>query len=202
MRPVTRAVAPASADQIAEKRQVATAARTRFSRRGLSGICTQVLPPADEPPLNAQRADRLPLPSRKTARLRHAAQGNRASGRDSCDRSPRRNPGPITERSTGSESHQPLQWEVQMEGNVTSPRVRALAPAGLATVLVLGSALTGEARPASPRPTNELGSAAGLAPDGRSVAVDVIAWCPERWIVLDATSPCRSRRRREPPRSP
>jgi hypothetical protein len=74
-----------------------------------------------------------------------------------------------------------------MAGNITSQCIRALALAGMAAVLVLGGALSAEARPASPRPTVELGSAAGLAPDGRSLSVDVIASCPERWIVLEAT---------------
>jgi hypothetical protein len=36
-------------------------------------------------------------------------------------------------------------------------------------------------------PTVDLGTGAGLAPDGRSLVVDVIASCPERWIVHQAT---------------
>jgi hypothetical protein len=74
-----------------------------------------------------------------------------------------------------------------MEGIFTSQRHRALTLAGVAIVLVLGSAVSAGARPAPARPTVDLGSAGGLAPDGRSVRVEVIASCPERWIVLEAT---------------
>jgi hypothetical protein len=73
-----------------------------------------------------------------------------------------------------------------MEGNVISQRVRTLALAAVATLVVIGSAMPAEAIPSS-RPTVDLQSAAGLAPDGRSVFVTVLASCPERWTVLQAT---------------
>jgi len=57
--------------------------------------------------------------------------------------------------------------------------------AGLAGFLVAGGALPATARPVQ-TPTVELGSAAGLAPDGRSVSITVLAQCPERWTVVEA----------------
>jgi hypothetical protein len=35
-------------------------------------------------------------------------------------------------------------------------------------------------------PTVDIHSAAGLAPDGRSINVNVLASCPERWTVVEA----------------
>src|SRR5687767_12486843 len=55
----------------------------------------------------------------------------------------------------------------------------------IALVVAAGLAGSGEAR-RSQDPTVELGTAAGLAPDGRSLRIDVIASCPERWVVVEA----------------
>jgi hypothetical protein len=73
-----------------------------------------------------------------------------------------------------------------MEGNVISQRIRPFVLAAVAILVAVGSAIPAEARP-SPRPTVDLQSAAGLAPDGRSVFVTVLASCPEGWTVLQAT---------------
>ena len=63
----------------------------------------------------------------------------------------------------------------------------ALRKSALAIALVVAAGLagSGEAR-RSQDPTVELGTAAGLAPDGRSLRIDVIASCPERWVVVEA----------------
>lgn len=66
-------------------------------------------------------------------------------------------------------------------------RVRAFA---LALVICLlggaaGAAGTAGAR-SSPGPVIDLHSAAGLAPDGRSMTVHLLASCPERWTVVEA----------------
>ena len=62
---------------------------------------------------------------------------------------------------------------------------RTLALAG--TVALLGVVV---APPAGARfqepPTVDIHSAAGLAPDGRSINVNVLASCPERWTVVEA----------------
>jgi hypothetical protein len=63
--------------------------------------------------------------------------------------------------------------------------VRTLALVG--TVAVLGVVA---ATPAGARfqeaPTVDVHSLAGMAPDGRSVVVNVLASCPERWTVVEA----------------
>jgi hypothetical protein len=74
-----------------------------------------------------------------------------------------------------------------MDRSSISRRVRAFALAAVAAFLVAGGALPAEA--GSPVPTRlnvELGSAAGLAPDGQSVGISLLARCPERWSVLQA----------------
>lgn len=73
-----------------------------------------------------------------------------------------------------------------MKGSLVSQRVRACAVTGMVGLLVTIVAMPAEARPIPPRPTVDLGSAAGLAPDGQSVSVDVIASCPEGWTVVRA----------------
>ena len=72
-----------------------------------------------------------------------------------------------------------------MEGSAVRQRGRALALAGIVALLAAGGARPAEARPAQ-LPTVELGSAAGLAPDGLSLTLSVIASCPERWSVVEA----------------
>src|SRR5687767_13352607 len=70
-----------------------------------------------------------------------------------------------------------------MEHGSARIAVRALA---LGAVLVLLPAAPAVAR-TSPGPTVDVHSAAGLAPDGRSMFVEVFASCPERWAVVSAT---------------
>jgi len=75
-----------------------------------------------------------------------------------------------------------------MDCNVLSQRVRRLALVGGVALLVAGGALPAEATPPFPaRLRVELGSSAGLAPDGQSVGIGILASCPERWTVLQAT---------------
>ncbi len=69
-------------------------------------------------------------------------------------------------------------------GAIARGRLRALALIGV-VVLGIGAAATAEARLAS-GPTVDIQSAAGLAPDGRSMTVQVLASCPERWTVVEA----------------
>lgn len=73
-----------------------------------------------------------------------------------------------------------------MECSIISQRVRAFALASAVGILVAGGTLPAGA---APRPTNlnvDLGTAAGLAPDAHSVAVNLLARCPERWTVQQA----------------
>jgi hypothetical protein len=52
-------------------------------------------------------------------------------------------------------------------------------------VVAAGAVSVADARPVQ-SPTVVLGTAAALAPDSRSVTLDVVAGCPERWTVVDA----------------
>ncbi|HEY3209510.1 MAG TPA: hypothetical protein VGL18_06895 [Actinomycetota bacterium] len=75
-----------------------------------------------------------------------------------------------------------------MAASIISNRFRAFALATMATLVVIGDGLPAEASPpVPPRLTVDLQPAAGLAPDGQSVFVTVLASCPERWTVLQAT---------------
>jgi hypothetical protein len=66
-------------------------------------------------------------------------------------------------------------------------RIRWLALAVVVALLVASGALPAKAGAAAPtRLTVELGSAVGLAPDGQSLGVSLLASCPERWSVLQA----------------
>ncbi|HEU0303095.1 MAG TPA: hypothetical protein VFR32_00805, partial [Gaiellaceae bacterium] len=71
-----------------------------------------------------------------------------------------------------------------MEGGIVSQRFRAFLVIAAVASLVTGAAA--QARPIPPSPTVELGSAGGLAPDGRSVDVHVTGSCPSRWTVAEA----------------
>jgi hypothetical protein len=51
--------------------------------------------------------------------------------------------------------------------------------------LVVGAAVPAEAR-VSPRAVVDIHSAARLVPDGSSMAVDLLASCPERWTLVEA----------------
>ncbi len=73
-----------------------------------------------------------------------------------------------------------------MDGDLVWQRVRASLLAGVLVLLVAGGAAPAQARPVPPSPTVALGSVARLAPDGRSVDIDLTASCPERWTVVEA----------------
>jgi hypothetical protein len=74
-----------------------------------------------------------------------------------------------------------------MEGTFGSRGVRNLiVVAGVAILFLAGRALPAEARPIEPSATVSLGSVAGLDPDGRSVSINLMASCPDRWAVLEA----------------
>ena len=62
---------------------------------------------------------------------------------------------------------------------------RTLALGGVVALLAALSATPAGARFQEP-PTVDIHSAAGLAPDGRSINVNVLASCPERWTVVQA----------------
>lgn len=66
-----------------------------------------------------------------------------------------------------------------------STTLRVLALAGAVLALGAGAAVPAEARP-DPRPTVDLHTAAPLAPDGRSLTVQLFVSCPERWTVTQA----------------
>jgi hypothetical protein len=63
-------------------------------------------------------------------------------------------------------------------------RVRAFTLIVLLGLLVVGAPSAWAAPPRPP--VVELGTAAGLAPDGRSMSIEVIARCPEKGTLLEA----------------
>jgi hypothetical protein len=75
-----------------------------------------------------------------------------------------------------------------MEGDLVPQRLRAALLAGAVSLLVAGGVAPAQARPIPPAPTVELGSVARLAPDGRSLDIDVSASCPDRWTVVAASA--------------
>ena len=62
---------------------------------------------------------------------------------------------------------------------------RTLALVGMVALLGVVAAAPAGAR-FQEAPTVDIHSAAGLAPDGRSINVNVLASCPERWAVVEA----------------
>lgn len=60
-----------------------------------------------------------------------------------------------------------------------------LVPILAALAVLATGAATAEAR-LSPGPIVEIHSAGGLAPDGSSISMQVLASCPERWTVIEA----------------
>ena len=72
-----------------------------------------------------------------------------------------------------------------MKGDVVLRRVRVLALALVIGLLGAGAAVPAEAR-VSPGPVVDVQSAGGLAPDGGSVTIQLLASCPERWTVVEA----------------
>jgi hypothetical protein len=71
-----------------------------------------------------------------------------------------------------------------MEAAVSRHRILALTLAAVIGLLGAGGA-PAEARQ-SPGPIVDIQSAAGLAPDGQSITVQLLASCPERWAVVEA----------------
>jgi hypothetical protein len=71
-----------------------------------------------------------------------------------------------------------------MEAVVSRHRILALTLAAVIGLLGAGGA-PADARQ-SPGPIVDIQSAAGLAPDGQSINVQVLASCPERWTVVEA----------------
>jgi hypothetical protein len=65
---------------------------------------------------------------------------------------------------------------------------RTFALAGLIALLGVVTAVAPAATRVTPQPTVEVQSVAGLAPDGRSISVQVLASCPERWTVVKAVA--------------
>jgi hypothetical protein len=63
---------------------------------------------------------------------------------------------------------------------------RTLALVGIAALLAVAAATPAGAR-FQEAPTVDIHTAAGLAPDGRTIGVTVLASCPERWTVVEAT---------------
>jgi hypothetical protein len=72
-----------------------------------------------------------------------------------------------------------------MEGGVNRHRVRAVTFALLIVVLGAGATAPGEAA-RSPAPVVDIQTAGGVAPDGGSITLQVLASCPERWRVVEA----------------
>jgi hypothetical protein len=72
-----------------------------------------------------------------------------------------------------------------MKPGIAGRCARAVVVTGIALLLTVGAAVPAAGRPA-PSPTVDIQSAAGLAPDGRSLTVQVLASCPERWSVVEA----------------
>lgn len=64
-------------------------------------------------------------------------------------------------------------------------RVVALAVVLAIVLLALGAGAPAAARPLS-GPVVHLHSAGGVAPDGRSIGISLVASCPERWTVVEA----------------
>ena len=63
---------------------------------------------------------------------------------------------------------------------------RASAVAGLIALLAFVAAATPAGARVTPEPAVDVQSVTGLAPDGRTIGVRVLASCPERWTVVQA----------------
>jgi len=62
---------------------------------------------------------------------------------------------------------------------------RTLARAGVIALVGLVAAAAPAGARVTPEPTVDIQPVAGLAPDGRSIGVQVLASCPERWTVVE-----------------
>jgi hypothetical protein len=63
---------------------------------------------------------------------------------------------------------------------------RTLALVGMVALLAVAAAAPAGAR-FQEAPTVDIHTTAGIAPDGRTIGVTVLASCPERWTVVEAT---------------
>ena len=72
-----------------------------------------------------------------------------------------------------------------MKRNLVRHRVRSSTLALVIALLGAGAAAPAQAR-VSPGPVVDIQSAGGLAPDGGSIVVQLLASCPERWTVFEA----------------
>jgi hypothetical protein len=72
-----------------------------------------------------------------------------------------------------------------MERGMTRYLLRGLVLAAVIALVGVGAAAPADARRTS-GPMVDLHSVGGLAPDGRSISVQVLASCPERWTVVEA----------------
>ena len=64
--------------------------------------------------------------------------------------------------------------------------VRPLAVAGLVALLGLAATTAPAGARVAPQPEVEIQVVAGMAPDARTVGVQVLASCPERWTIVEA----------------
>ena len=71
-----------------------------------------------------------------------------------------------------------------MKRGIARPLAGAFALVG--TIALLGPGAASPHR-LTPGPSVDIGSAAGLAPDGRSMTIGVLASCPERWTVVETS---------------
>jgi hypothetical protein len=72
-----------------------------------------------------------------------------------------------------------------MGGGMTRNLLRGLVLATVVALVGVGAAAPADARRTS-GPFVDLHTLGGLAPDGRSISVQVLASCPERWTVVEA----------------
>jgi hypothetical protein len=72
-----------------------------------------------------------------------------------------------------------------MKAAVVPRCIRAFTLALVIGLLGAGAAVPAEAR-LSPGPIVDVQSAGGLAPDGASITIQLLASCPERWTVVEA----------------
>lgn len=73
-----------------------------------------------------------------------------------------------------------------MERGMTRYWLRGVVLAAVIALVGVGAAAPADARRAASGPVVDLHSVGGLAPDGRSISVQVLASCPERWTVVEA----------------
>jgi hypothetical protein len=73
-----------------------------------------------------------------------------------------------------------------MQRGIARHATRAIVLAGVVALLGAGAAAPAAAR-TSPGPIVDIQSVGGLTPDGRTIGVQVLASCPERWTLVEAS---------------